>query len=169
MRLAGLNFRPASVLHLREGQSAAIFMGDQEVGTIGRLADSVSAEYKFRQPVFVAELDLTILLDLPETPVRYSPIARYPSVVRDSSFVVSRSTSFDDVKQAIASNAPELCRNAVFVAVYEGTNLPQGKKSLTLRFEYRADDRTLTDNEVDALHEELVGKLRAILDADLRV
>src|SRR5882724_2693244 len=169
MRLAGLNFRPASVLHLREGQSAAIFVGDQEVGTIGRLADSVSAEYKFRQPVFVAELDLTILLDLPETPVRYSPIARYPAVVRDSSFVVTRSTSFDDVKQAVASNTPELCRNAVFVAVYEGKNLPQGKKSLTLRFEYRADDRTLTDDEVDALHEELVGKLRAILDADLRV
>src|SRR6266436_4960833 len=168
MRLAGLNFRPASVLHLREGQSAAIFVGEQEVGTIGRLADSVAAEHKFRQPVFVAELDLTILLDLPETPVRYSPVARYPSVVRDSSFVVSRSTTFDHVMQAIATNAPELCRNAVFVAVYEGANLPQGRKSVTLRFEYRADDRTLTDDEVDALHEELVGKLRTILDADLR-
>ena len=106
---------------------------------------------------------------MPEAPVRYSPVARYPSIVRDSSFVVSRSTSFDRVRQAITTNAPELCRDAVFVAVYEGTNLPQGRKSVTLRFEYRADDRTLTDDEVDALHEELVGKLRTILDADLRM
>ncbi len=84
MNLSPLKFTPASVRHLREGQSARIKRGDgEDIGSIGRLAENVAASYKFRQPVYTIELDLSALLSGPVKVIQYSPLPRYPSVVRD--------------------------------------------------------------------------------------
>src|SRR5262249_11476385 len=79
MNLPALDFAAASIKHLRPGQSAAIHIDGNQIGSIGRLAESVAGDYKFRQPVFVAELDLTSLLEHPEQPVLYSRLPRFPS------------------------------------------------------------------------------------------
>ena len=84
MNLSPLKFTPASVRHLRAGQTAPIKSGDgTAIGSIGRLAEHVAASYKFRQPVYVLELDLGALLSGPVKAIQYSPLPRYPSVVRD--------------------------------------------------------------------------------------
>jgi phenylalanyl-tRNA synthetase beta chain len=62
----------------------------------------------------------------------------------------------------------EECRGVELVDVYEGANLPEGKRSLTLRVEYRADDRTLRDEEVDAMHARVVAALEEGFGAQLR-
>ncbi len=63
-KLAPLLFSKANFKHLRKGQSAAISLADgTAIGSIGRLAESIATSYKFRQPLYVAELDLTALLD----------------------------------------------------------------------------------------------------------
>src|SRR3989440_10972067 len=71
-----------------------------QVGTIGRLSETVAGSYKFRQAVFVAELDLTALLEMPEGPVLYSPLPRFPSIVRDVSLLVDRTVSGADLMGA---------------------------------------------------------------------
>src|SRR5215218_2843778 len=63
MRVGGLEFSPASARHLREGQAARVLLGGADVGWIGRLSDEAAAGYKFRQPVFVAEVSLGALLE----------------------------------------------------------------------------------------------------------
>ena len=63
---------------------------------------------------------------------------------------------------------PVDCRGVALVDVYEGANLPEGKRSLTLRVEYRADDRTLRDEEVDAMHARVVAALEGEFGAQLR-
>jgi phenylalanyl-tRNA synthetase beta chain len=166
--LPELGFRPATVKHLREGQSAAIILDNRTVGTIGRLADMVSTIYKFRQPVYVAEIDLTLLLQTAEEQVRYSPVTRFPSVVRDVSLLVHRKVALVDVLEELSRVESPVYRGAAFVDVYEGSNIPDEKKSLTLRLEYRGDDRTLRDEEVDILHAEIVGKLQSRFDARVR-
>jgi len=138
------------------------------VGSIGRLAESLATAYKFRQPVFVAELDLSALLECKEKPVLYRPLPRYPSIVRDVSLLLDRKITVADLLQAARSHPTENFAGASFVGTYEGEGIPDQKRSVTIRFAYRADDRTLRDDEVDKIHWPLVRILQQQFDAEVR-
>ncbi len=169
MNLQPLRYEPARASHLRDGQAARVLLSDgRAIGTVGRLDDAVAALYKFRQPVYVAEVDLTALMETEEMPVLYSPLARYPGVSRDVSLLVGRATALAEMLDAVAQERVENCRGAKLVDVYEGENLPEGKRSVTLRIEYRADDRTLRDEEVDDAHARLVRVLEEKFGAQQR-
>ena len=149
MHLPELEFRAASARHLREGQAAEILFENEIVGTIGRLADSIAQEYKFRQPIFVAELDLEKLLKSKLAPILYQPLLRFPAMQRDVSLLVKRSISFGKIRAFIESLNVEHWRSVQFVDVYEGKGVADDERSLTLRFEFRADDRTLREEEAE--------------------
>jgi phenylalanyl-tRNA synthetase beta chain len=168
MRLPPPAFAAAGVRHLREGQSARVSLAGRDVGSIGRLSDEIGAAYKFRQPVFAAELNLSSLLEAGETPARYAPLPRYPSVVRDASLVVGRRTTFEEMRRAVVEMNLENVRGVSLVYVYEGERVPEGKRSVTLRVEYRSDERTLRDEEADALHRQIVEALEERFGARLR-
>jgi phenylalanyl-tRNA synthetase beta chain len=168
MNVPSLEYEAASVRHLREGQAARVIAGGRLVGTLGRLAEEIAVLYKFRQPVFVAEVGLSLLLELEETQVRYAPLARYPSVVRDVSLVAERRVSFAEMRRVILDLRVDNCRGVTLVDVYEGTTMPAGKRSMTLRVEYRSDERTLRDEEVDEIHGRIVNTLEQTFGAQLR-
>ena len=168
MNLPPLIFEMAAVKHLRPGQAAAVSTGGTRVGSIGRLAEPVAGGHKFRQPVFVAEVDLTALLEIKELPVLYSPLPRFPSIVRDVSLLVDRKITLAALLLAVQDQKVEHCIGAKFVGAYEGEGIPDSKRSLTLRIEYRADDRTLRDEEVDAIHWSLVKTLQSHFSAEVR-
>jgi phenylalanyl-tRNA synthetase beta chain len=168
MNLAPLTFAAAAIKHLRPGQAAAISANGARVGSIGRLADSIAAEYKFRQPVFVAELDLTALLELEPQPVLYTPLPRFPAIVRDISLLVDRAISVASLSQAVTDQNPAHFVGMTFVGTYEGQGIPDSKRSVTLRFEYRADDRTMRDDEVDQIHWPVVEALKKQFNAEIR-
>lgn len=149
-------FSPASVKHLRNGQSAAISLGGGVIGYLGRLDDALAGQYKFKQPIYVAEIDLSTALAAAAEPRVYQPLPKYPAVVRDVSFVVERSIGFADIRNAIAEHNHELCRGVQFVDVFEGKGLAEGERSLTIRFEYRSDERTLVEDEVEAVHSSIL-------------
>jgi phenylalanyl-tRNA synthetase beta chain len=168
MKLPALNFEASELKHLRPGQSALIRSGDNPVGSIGRLSELVAGEYKLRQPVFVAEIDLTALLESPELQVRYSPLPRFPSIVRDVSLLVARTLTVTELIRAVSEQQPRHFVNAEFVGTYEGEGIPDDKRSVTIRIEYRADDRTLRDEEVDEIHWPVVDTLKQKFDAEVR-
>ena len=163
-----LELQASEVTHLRPGQSAIVLANGVAIGSIGRLADSATAEYKFRQPVFVAEIDLTALLESPELPVLYSPLPRFPSIVRDVSLLVARNTSVADLIRAVAEEQPRNLVKTEFVGTYEGQGIADDKRSITIRIEYRADDRTLRDEEVDEIHWPVVEALKHKFNAETR-
>jgi len=168
MNLPPLVFSEASVTHLRDGQAARVTLADgTAIGSIGRLAESIAAAYKFRQPVFVAELDLTTLLDSPERSIQYSPLPRYPAVMRDVTLLVGRGVPFAQLVQAIDSETIPNYAGVKLVGIYEGANIPSDKRSVTLRMEYRSDEGTLRDEEVEERHRELIDSLITKFNAEL--
>lgn len=170
MNLAPLKFAAtSSVQHLRSGQAAEILLADgRRIGTIGRLSESLATSYKFKQPVFITELDLSTLLDSAEKPIQYTPLPRYPSVVRDLSLLVNRSVALDEIRQTVEQReVPEL-RSVKLVGTYEGANIPAMKRSVTVRIEYRSDDRTLRDEEVEDRHAKLTASLLETFQAEQR-
>ena len=168
MNLPLLSMVAADVKHLRAGQSAVISVDGIRIGTIGRLAETIAAGHKFRQPVYAAELDLTALGELPERPVLYSRLARFPSIVRDVSLLVDRTVSVADLVSAAEGQKADYFVGVTFVGTYEGEGIADDKRSVTLRFEYRAADRTLRDEEVDSVHWPIVEALKQEFAAEVR-
>jgi phenylalanyl-tRNA synthetase beta chain len=156
-----ISFVADDVKHLRQGQSAAVVLGGVKIGSVGRLNEEIATDYKFKQPVYVAEIDLQTVLAAKEEPRSYTPLPKFPSIVRDVSFAVARDTSFATVRDYAIEIAPEICRNISFVDIYEDKNHDSGKRSLTIRFEYRSDDRTLAEAEIETAHSQMVAELNA--------
>jgi len=169
MNLSALSFAQANVRHLRPGQTAIIKLADGTgVGSMGRLAENVAASYKFRQPVYVLELDLSALLSGPAKAIQYSPLPRYPSVTRDISLLVNRNVSLDEIFAAVNNQHVADCRSVKLVGTFEGGNIQSSKRSVTLRLEYRSDDRTLRDEEVEEYHSRITGALLETFAAEQR-
>ena len=168
MNLPPLAVEASEIKHLRPGQSAVIRSGDSAVGSIGRLSEFVAGEYKLRQPVFVAEIDLTALLETGELPVLYSPLPRFPSIVRDVSLLVARKYTVRELVRAVTEEQPRHFVQTEFVGTYEGEGIADDKRSITLRLEYRSDDRTLRDEEVDEIHWPVIEALKQKFNAEIR-
>lgn len=158
-------FTADDIKHLRRGQAASISVGGKPIGYVGRVNEEIAANYKFKQPVYVAEIDLQTIFEQTAEPVRYAPLANYPAVVRDVSFVIERSMTFDSIRDSALAANNGLLRSVEFVDVFEGKGLGEDERSLTVRFTYRSDERTLVEDEVNAAHEAILRKL----DSDLGV
>jgi phenylalanyl-tRNA synthetase beta chain len=167
--MSGAEFGPENVRHLQPGQSASVTLGGRVIGYLGRLEDSMASQYKFKQPVYVAEINLDTALGLPSASAAYQPLSKYPSVVRDVSFLGPRNVSFKQVTDAAIAAGYDLLREVSYVDVYEGKGMPEGNRSLTVRFEYRSDERTLTEEEVEAVHQPIVARIEEELALKQRV
>lgn len=169
MNLSPLSFEQASVRHLRPGQTARIQLADgTAIGSMGRLAEQVAASYKFRQPVYALELDLSELLSGPAKGIQYSPLPRYPSVTRDISLLVNRNVSLGEIFAAVNKQHVADCRSVKLVGTFEGGNIESSKRSVTVRLEYRSDDRTLRDEEVEESHSRVTAALLETFAAEQR-
>ncbi|MEP6922852.1 MAG: phenylalanine--tRNA ligase subunit beta, partial [Pyrinomonadaceae bacterium] len=168
MNLPGLNFAAARVKHLRDGQAAVVFLGGEQIGSVGRLSDAVAANYKFKQAVFVAEVDLQKLLATTSQPVLYQPLSRFPNISRDISLLIKRSVTFGEITDFIASEKPEFWQSIEFVDVYQGKGIADDERSLTIRLEYRALDRTLREEEAEYSHNAILTALEKRFAVKLR-
>ncbi|HUR97680.1 MAG TPA: hypothetical protein VMZ26_06370, partial [Pyrinomonadaceae bacterium] len=110
-------------------------------------------------------LDLQAMLAASSSSALYHPLPKYPPVVRDVSFIVDRTVGFEEIRTSILAQGRELCRAVRFVDVYEGKGMAEDERSLTIRLEYRSDERTLIDTEVDDVHNELI----ALVEKDLSI
>lgn len=157
--VSGAEFTAGDIKHLRKGQSAIVLLDGKPVGTVGRLSNEIETAYKFRQPVFVAEVNMNLILSNPSAPLAYAPLAKYPGITRDVSFVAKRSVTFAEIRDAAVAQGFALCRSVQFVDVYEGKGLAADERSITIRLEYRSDETTLIEEEVEALHQQIVAAI----------
>jgi phenylalanyl-tRNA synthetase beta chain len=166
--VTGVAFAVDEATHLRRGQAAAVHVAGRPIGYVGRLSDEIAARYKFRQALYVAEVDLKTALQLPVSRVVYEPLARYPGIVRDISFVTGRDLTFEEIRNAIIDEHFDLCRSVMFVDVYQGKGLAEHERSITVRIEYRSDEKTLVEDEVESQHNLLISHVEARLGIKVR-
>jgi len=168
MNISGFTINRARVEYLHPGQSAVLERDSAEVARFGRLHPRVASLYKFRQPVFVAEIELEKLFALRPADVRYHALPRYPAASRDVSALVPDSVMWGDIEEAVRGlGIPEIASVRVF-DMYKGKDMPEGLHSLAFRVIYRAQDRTLTDEEVTEMHERVRAELQNRFGAQLR-
>ncbi|MFN0123586.1 MAG: phenylalanine--tRNA ligase subunit beta [Blastocatellia bacterium] len=154
--------------HLHPGRAAIICGNSSIYGHCGQLHPQVAGRFKFKQPVFIAELDLGQLLAAPQTEVRYSPLPKFPTVTRDLAVLIDQQIPWRSIESEILTlGLPNLVSVRLF-DLYTGKELPPGKHSMALSVRYRATDHTLTDAEINAAHERIVETLRTRFSAEQR-
>jgi phenylalanyl-tRNA synthetase beta chain len=168
LNISGFTIERASVEYLHPGQSAALMRDGIEIARYGRLHPNVASQFKFRQPVFVGEIEFEKLLEMPADQARYRALPRFPASSRDVSALLPDTAMWGDIEKAIKElGIREIVGLRIF-DMYMGKGMPEGMRSLAFRVTYRVDDRTLTDEEVAAMHDRVRQLLESRFGAQLR-
>jgi phenylalanyl-tRNA synthetase beta chain len=171
LRVARVDWRaePLAQPFLHPGRAAAVLGTDgRELGWIGELHPAVVRAWDLDGPVGAFEIDFGTVAELAPQAHRYSDVTTFPGVLQDIAVVVPEEVSAAEVEAAVRAGGGELLDLLAIFDLYRGEQLGEGNKSLALRLEFRARDRTLTDEEVAerraAIERELAGiggRLRA--------
>jgi len=144
-----LTARPVEAPLFAPGRAAELFVGDARFGYLGEIDPAQLQKFELRHACSAAELELKVLLEKAQTVAQYRPLPTFPSVVRDLSLVVDRSLSWADLSAAVRESGGETLRSVGYLDTFQGGNLPDDRQSLHFNMTFRADDRTLTGEEVD--------------------
>lgn len=133
--------------------------GGQSIGKAGVLGLDWAKEYHIKKPCFLAEIDWELLLKLAGPEKEFKPFSRFPAVERDAALVAPAELLVGDILDEVGQAAEPLLEKVQLFDLYTGPQAGEGKKSLALSFRYHSPEKTLTDAEVDVVHEKLVNRL----------
>jgi phenylalanyl-tRNA synthetase beta chain len=152
---------------LHPGRGAQVRRGSELVGYIGEIHPDLAQELDLTS-FFLFELDFEKLLEYAPRRITVRALPRFPAVERDVALVVDRDFAAQKVIDWIKDLGEALIEQVDVFDQYLGAPVPEGKKSLAYKISYRAEDRTLTDAEINVLHQRLVERLGETFGAERR-
>ncbi|MEA3231127.1 MAG: phenylalanine--tRNA ligase subunit beta [Thermodesulfobacteriota bacterium] len=160
-------FKPERSPYYKTGMAAEIFSGESLIGVIGEISMPVLKAFDISQPLFLFELDAATLLDLTPSTQRARPLPRYPAISRDMTIIVSKEIEGLTLKTHLTRLNEPLVESIDLVDVFEGRQIPAGKKSLSFRITYRSGTETLVDDTINDIHQRMTHCLVKDFDAGL--
>ncbi|BBB31764.1 phenylalanyl-tRNA synthetase beta chain [Thermotomaculum hydrothermale] len=152
----------------KKGHGARILLDNEEIGAIGDFSENVLNHYEVDLPAVGFELSIDRIIGKGLKEFKYKPFSLFPKVERDSAFIIDKTIKFSDIEKVVHSlDIPYLVDFRLFDR-YEGKGIPEGKVSLALNFVFQADDRTLSSDEVNQLHEKIIKAIVENFGAELR-
>ena len=131
------------------GRCAKIFVKGQEVGILGQIHPLVAANYGVDAELYYAQMQFDALFASRGTDPEYIPLPKFPAVTRDIAVLVDKTDTVGALEACIRTAAKGLLKDVALFDIYEGANLPEGKKSVAFNLILRAEDRSLTAQEAD--------------------
>ena len=150
------------------GRCAMVTVDGVELGYMGQIHPLVAKNYGLDCEVYCAELSFTKLLSLRLPEATYVPLPKYPGVNRDIAIICDEALTVAEAENVITSAGGKLLRNVKLFDIYRGAGIAEGKKSLAFSMELRADDRTLTDADSEAVMQKILTALQEKCGATLR-
>ncbi|WP_461205565.1 phenylalanine--tRNA ligase subunit beta [Clostridium sp. DL1XJH146] len=168
-KIKDLNFeREKDNKSYHPGKTAKVLIGKEVIGTIGEIHPDVSENYDIEVPCYVGEINIDKLFTSIEGEVKYSALPKYPAVSRDLAILLDKEILVKEIEKVIKSKGGKLLESYKLFDIYEGKQIPEGKKSVAYSLKYREADRTLTDKDVNKVHDKIVRTLENNLGAELR-
>jgi phenylalanyl-tRNA synthetase beta chain len=167
----GFAWRDGGPDWLHAARRGRIALGANELGAAGQLARRAAEKFKFRQDIFLAELELDPLCAAyraAKDARRYEPLPRFPAVERDFSLLLADGTHFSDIVNAIRSLSISELSNIEATDLFRGKNVPAGKYSLLVRVTFQSREATLTEAQIGDYSSKIVAALEKQLGAQLR-
>ena len=150
-------------------EGLAISINKKPVADFGRVSKKVLAHFGIKQPVYYAEINWDSVLQLMVmNKTKYKELAKFPSSRRDLSLLLDKEIKFEQI-QEIASRADrKILKEIGLFDIYEGKNLPEGKKSYAVSFLFQDENKTLVDKQIEKIMTKIQGELESKLGASLR-
>ena len=145
-----------------------IMHNDNALGYGGQFNPDFSHKYEINVSAFGVELNINLLREISDLTIHYEQPSAYPSVERDLSFVVDESKDSAELTDLIQGTGKPLLTSVVLYDVYEGEQIPKGKKSLTYSLEFLSHEKTLTEKEVDSIVDKILLQAEQSVGARLR-
>ena len=150
------------------GKTAALMIGNKKVGVLGEVHPDVSENYGVDENCYLAELNLDLLFEYAKTDKKYKALPKFPAVTRDIALLVDDEILVQEIEDTIRRAGGNLDEKVELFDIYKGAQIPEGKKSIAYAIAYRDEKKTLTDNDVNKVHDKILRSLEHKLGATLR-
>ena len=149
-------------------EGIAIAIGNDTLVELGVVKKSILKHFGIKQEVFYADFNWALILKLIATKIKYTEIPKYPEVRRDLALLIDQNVSYESIYNIATQTEKALLKDINLFDVYEGQNLPEGKKSYALSFTIQDNSKTLTDTQIDKIMSKLQNNFETELGASLR-
>jgi phenylalanyl-tRNA synthetase beta chain len=163
-----LSFQAAKHPALHPGRTAEVFVNGLSVGIFGEVHPKVAENYEMDIRIMIGELNLQTMLELADTNRQYKALPRYPAVTRDLALVVEKKVLAAQILDTIKKAGGKILEDVYLFDIYEGSQIPEGCKSMAYALTYRDSERTLKDEEVNKAHQKILSALEKEVGAKLR-
>jgi phenylalanyl-tRNA synthetase beta chain len=160
------DYLPGNDATLNVAKSADIMVGPGKIGVIGEVHPAVLKNFDISDAAFLFELDVDRLVTLASKPLVYKAVSRYPSITRDIAMLVDAAVAYEKIVDIVKGFS--LVSDMQLFDLYEGKQVPEGKKSMAIRLTYQSAGQTLKDEEVDKVQKRILERLSKELGAALR-
>ena len=150
------------------GRCATITMNGVEIGICGQVHPLVAKNYDMDTAIYAAEIDFSLLADMLLAKKTFTPLPKYQAATRDIAVVCEEAVTVAELTDCIRAAGNSLLREVKLFDIYRGKGVEEGKKSVAFSLTLRADDRTLTDADVESVVSPILAKLESDLGAKLR-
>jgi len=148
--------------NLHPGISASIMLDRKQIGVIGKVHPSLK-----KDDIYVAELSLNALMTKIK-PIKFKEASKYPEIIKDMAFIVKKETTSEDIENIIKRAGGRLLTNIHVFDVYTGENVNDDEKSIAYSLTFQDPNRTLTEEEVTEVFNNIIKNVEEKIDAKLR-
>ncbi len=152
-----------SIPNMHPGISAKLLIDREEVGIIGRVHPSVE-----KDDVYVVEFSMTKLYEKEVKPIKYKESNKYPYISKDLAFIIDRDITNDKIVETIKKSGGRLLTNIEVFDIYTGSNINENEKSVAYNLKFEDSTRTLTDEEVMNVFNNIIHDVESNLNAKIR-
>jgi phenylalanyl-tRNA synthetase beta chain len=138
------------------------------VGKLGKVKTALQKDFGMKQEIFYAELNTSLLFKAANPKLVIQEVPKFPEVRRDLSLVLDKQVSFEEIRTMVLDTERKLIKDIIAFDVYEGDNIPKGKKAYALGFTLQDDKKTLTDDEIEKTMTRLMQAFEQKLGAVIR-
>ncbi|APY12229.1 phenylalanine--tRNA ligase subunit beta [Seonamhaeicola sp. S2-3] len=150
-------------------EGISLYLGKNKLVDFGLVKKSVLKHFGISQNVLYADFNWDTILDMAKhNKVKFKDIPKYPAVRRDFALLLDESVSFEDIDKIASQTEKQLLKDVDLFDVYQGKNLPEGKKSYAVSFTLQDENKTLTDKQIDKIMNKLQANFEKQLGAELR-
>lgn len=150
------------------GRTAKILLNGQKIGTIGEIHPEVIEKFEGPERTYLGVVEVEPLVESASLTAKYKPLPKFPAVTRDIAMLVKDEVTVKQIEDIIKQRAGKILEEIKLFDVYKGKQVPEGMKSVAYSITFRAEDRTLTDEDVNKAMSKILDGLKNNLDAQLR-
>lgn len=154
--------------HFHPYASALIYIGKELFGILGVIHPMMAKKYDVSSDCVMMEANLEVLLNNKASKIKFEGISKYPSVTRDLALVVKKEIKAGDIVETIKRCDRAIVKNVEVFDVYTGEHVASDCKSIALSILFQSKEKTLTDQEINDVHQKILDALKKEYDAELR-